>query len=198
MKNIILIGAGGHARSCLDVINSTKKYKILGFVDKKKNLLIYNYRVLGDDKYLENLNRKINLHISFGFIKSPQKRIQLYNNFKNKFNFPVLISSFAKVSKQAKVLDGTIVHHFVLINSGAKIGYNCIINSGAIVEHGVRIGNNCNIATKVVINGDVEIKNNTFIGSGTIIKEGVTIGNNCIIGMGKIIKKDIQDNSCVK
>ena len=36
-KKIILIGAGGHAKSCLDVLNSLSKYyKIAGFVDKKK------------------------------------------------------------------------------------------------------------------------------------------------------------------
>ena len=40
MKKIILIGAGGHAESCLDVINLTKKFKILGFIDKDKKKII--------------------------------------------------------------------------------------------------------------------------------------------------------------
>ena len=37
MKNkIFIIGSGGHARSCVEVIeNATKKYEILGFVEKK-------------------------------------------------------------------------------------------------------------------------------------------------------------------
>ena len=30
MKNIILIGAGGHSKACIDVIESEKKYKIIG------------------------------------------------------------------------------------------------------------------------------------------------------------------------
>ena len=29
MKNIILIGAGGHAKSCIDVIESTNEFVIL-------------------------------------------------------------------------------------------------------------------------------------------------------------------------
>ena len=28
MINLIFIGSGGHANSCLDVVNSTKKYKV--------------------------------------------------------------------------------------------------------------------------------------------------------------------------
>ena len=37
-KNIILIGAGGHATSCIDVIETTNKFKIIGLIDKKKKL----------------------------------------------------------------------------------------------------------------------------------------------------------------
>ena len=36
-KKLIIIGAGGHAKSCLDVIQSKKKsFKVMGFVDNKK------------------------------------------------------------------------------------------------------------------------------------------------------------------
>ena len=37
MKKIILVGAGGHALSCIDVIEAEKKYKIIGLIDNKKN-----------------------------------------------------------------------------------------------------------------------------------------------------------------
>jgi UDP-perosamine 4-acetyltransferase len=36
MKKIILIGAGGHCKSTIDVIEKEKKYKIVGLVDNKK------------------------------------------------------------------------------------------------------------------------------------------------------------------
>ena len=36
MKNLILIGAGGHCVSCIDVIEKEKKFKIVGVLDKKK------------------------------------------------------------------------------------------------------------------------------------------------------------------
>lgn len=34
MRKIILIGAGGHAKSCVEAINSQKKFKISLLVDK--------------------------------------------------------------------------------------------------------------------------------------------------------------------
>ena len=37
MEKLIVIGSGGHAASCIDVIETTKKYKIIGLLcDKKK------------------------------------------------------------------------------------------------------------------------------------------------------------------
>lgn len=38
MNEIILIGAGRHTRSCIDVILSTHKYKITGLIDKKSTI----------------------------------------------------------------------------------------------------------------------------------------------------------------
>ena len=187
MKKIILIGAGGQAKSCIDVIHLTKKYKIEGFIDIKKKKKILNYKVLGNEQYLKKLNKKsYYLHVSLGFIKSPSKRIKIFSEFRKlNFKFPI-------------ILDGTIIHHNTVINFGAKIGFNCIINTSAIIEHGAKIGNNCHISTRAVINGDVAVQDNTFIGSGSVIREGVKIGKNCFIGMGQIVTKDISNNSVIK
>ncbi len=40
MDKIILVGAGGHARSCIDVIELTGFYKIAGLVEKDKEWAI--------------------------------------------------------------------------------------------------------------------------------------------------------------
>lgn len=200
MKKIILIGAGGQAKSCIDVIHLTKKYKIEGFIDIKKKKKILNYKVLGNEQYLKKLNKKsYYLHVSLGFIKSPSKRVKIFSEFRKlNFKFPIIISPRSYISKNVKILDGTIIHHNTVINFGAKIGFNCIINTSAIIEHGAKIGNNCHISTRAVINGDVAVQDNTFIGSGSVIREGVKIGKNCFIGMGQIVTKDISNNSVIK
>jgi len=200
MKKIILIGAGGQAQSCIDVIQKTKKFKIIGFIDKTINKDNKNFKVLGDEQYLKKLKKnKPYLHISLGFIKSPFKRIKIFNEFKKlNFKFPILKSPNAYISENSKILDGTIIHHNVVVNFGAEIGFNNIINTSSIIEHGARIGNNCHISTRVTINGDVVVEDNTFIGSGSVIREGVRIGKDCFIGMGQIITKNISSNSVIK
>ena len=57
MNNLLLIGNGGHAISCIDVIEAEKKYKIFGIVAKEnenenKKILYPN---IGSDKDLKTL-----------------------------------------------------------------------------------------------------------------------------------------------
>ena len=52
MKNIYLFGAGGHALSCIDVIEKEKKYKIIGLFDNKfsQKDKVLNYPILDQKK----------------------------------------------------------------------------------------------------------------------------------------------------
>ena len=80
MDKILLIGAGGHARSCVDVIELQNKYKIMGLIDKDKNNSDENsYPIVGTDMDLEKLRNECDKAlIAIGQIKSPIIRIKLY------------------------------------------------------------------------------------------------------------------------
>ena len=192
MKNIILIGGGGHCKSVIDVIEQEGKFKIAGIVDKPELLSskVLGYSVIGNDSDLSSLVKKYQCAlITVGQIKSPDLRIKLFS-LANKVGFflPSIISPRAYVSKHAVVGKGTIVMHDVLINTNAKIGDNCIINTKSIVEHSRNIGDHCHISTNAVINGDVVVGSGSFIGSGAVTKEGIRINDNFFAKAGSIIK----------
>ena len=144
MKKIILIGAGGHCNSCIDVIELEKKYKIVGLVDKKVKIKNQKYKILENDRNLKMLLSKSKFaHITLGQINNSKKREELFYNLKKiGYKFPSIISPLAYVSPQAKIGEGTIVMHGAIINRGAEIGKNSIINSKALVEHDAIVGNN--------------------------------------------------------
>ena len=58
MKKIILIGAGGHCVSCIDVIENQRKFKIVGLIDNNKKNFLFNYRILGSDKELKKISKR--------------------------------------------------------------------------------------------------------------------------------------------
>ena len=195
-QKIILIGAGGHASSCVDVIERENKYQIYGFVDKKKKTL-KKYKIIGSDKNLNKIRKKIrNALVSVGQIKNLFLREKIFKKLiKLKFKFPVLVSPLAYVSKNSSLGDGTIIMHRAIVNANTKIGRNCIINTGAIIEHDVFIGDNCHISTGCVINGGAIIESNSFIGSGTVIKQNSKICKGSFVNAQKFIDKNLKSNS---
>ena len=198
MNKILLIGAGGHAHSCIDVIEEEGRFKIMGLIDNNIPLetIITKYKIIGDDRDLKKIRKKCkHAFVTIGQIKNPDSRIHIYKILKKEnFTLPVIISPNSYVSKYSKIGEGTIIMHGAIINTYSSIGNNCIINTSSLIEHDSVIGSNCHISTKAVINGNVTIGNNTFIGSGAIILQGIKIGKNCIIGAGTIVKKEISDS----
>ena len=57
MENIVLVGGGGHCKSVIDVVEQTKKYEILGIIDRPENLgkEILGYKIIGTDDDLEQI-----------------------------------------------------------------------------------------------------------------------------------------------
>ena len=202
MDKILLIGAGGHARSCIDIIETLGQFKIAGVVEKNESMTNANlrYPIIGTDDDLDNLRKKYHYAlITVGQIKSPAIRIKLFQLLKElDFTLPVIISSKAYVSKHAQIGEGTIIMHGAIVNANAKIGKNCIINNRSLIEHDAIIGNHCHIATGAIINGEVNVADETFIGSGVITKQCISIGNNCIIGAGVVLKSDVNSDQVIK
>ena len=202
MNNIILIGAGGHARSCIEIIEMNSLFKIAGIVEKEgiSNDRKLNYPIIGSDKDLESLRKNFKfVAITIGQLKSANIRKKLFEKvIKLKFELPIIVSPRAYVSKNCHVGIGTIIMNDVFINSNSYIGNNCIINNKALIEHDAKVGNHCHISTGAIINGGVKIGNQSFIGSGAITKHMISIGKNCVIGAGVIIKNNIEANQIIK
>lgn len=199
MKPIALIGGGGHCRSCIDIIERSKVYRVIGVIDNilTSSDLIYGYRVLGTDKEIpELLSEFDSALITIGHIKNGQRRLELFEYLKSKnIALPSIISPTAIISSHANILAGTVVMHAAIVNASALIGENCILNSQSLIEHDAVIGSNCHISTGAKINGGVNVGDGTFIGSGAILREGISIGRNCIVGAGMTVLKNIPDKT---
>lgn len=199
MKTLLLIGGGGHCRSCIDVIEAHGQYTVAGIVDLKETDAedCLGYPWLGSDDDLPDLLKKYpSALIAVGQVKSPDTRIALYEKLQALgADFPVIISPCAHVSRHALVLPGTIVMHGAIINARAKVGANCIINSQALVEHDSVVAAHCHISTGATLNGGVHVDSGSFIGSGAVVHHGVRIASRCVVGAGAIVMKNLTEGA---
>lgn len=200
--DLILIGGGGHARACLDVLASLDAFRAAGIVERQEHQggEVAGVPVVGSDSDLPGLIAAGNAAlVTVGQILSPDPRIRLYSRLLELgARLPAVVARTAHMARDAEVGRGTIVMHMALVGPAVRIGENCIINSRALVEHEVQIGNHCHVATGALINGGCKIGNGTFIGSGAVLKQGIRIGERAFVGMGAIVHKDVPPNSHVR
>jgi sugar O-acyltransferase (sialic acid O-acetyltransferase NeuD family) len=196
---LLLIGAGGHAKSCIDVIEQENEIKIVGLVGSLSEVgtRVLGYEVLGTDDDLSDLLKFAQFAlISVGQIGVNELRSNLFSRILNLgFKSPVVTSPLAYVSPHAVVGKGTVVMHHATINAGAAVGNNCIINSQVLIEHDVVVGDHSHISTGVTMNGGSTVGRSGFIGSGSTIRDSISIGTMCAIGMGVIVRHDVPANS---
>lgn len=188
MKNLYLIGGGGHCKSCIDVIEATGDFSIMGIFDQVSNVgkKVLNYEIIGTDDDIKNyVSAESYFLITVGQIKSAEPRINIFKILSAlKANIAIVISPRSHVSKYAKIGAGTIVMHDSLINADAVVGENCIINTKSLIEHDVFIQSHCHISTAAVVNGNCAIEEGSFVGSNAVLREGLKIPANTIIPAG--------------
>jgi sugar O-acyltransferase (sialic acid O-acetyltransferase NeuD family) len=192
LKNLYLVGGGGHCRSCIDVIEQEGVYKIQGIFDKviPAGTSVLGYKVIGTDEEMASYIGSQNYFlVSVGQIKSTEARVKLFDSLKKqKANFATVISPRAYVSKHAKISAGTIVMHDAVVNAQAEVGDNCILNTKALVEHDAKIGSHCHISTASVVNGGCILGERCFVGSNAVLKEYIQIPEQVIVPAGSFYR----------
>ena len=83
MKNLILVGGGGHCKSVLEAAESAGCC-ILGVLDMPELVgkEILSTKVIGTDDDIPAYVDKAEFVVTVGFIKNPSTRINLYNRIK--------------------------------------------------------------------------------------------------------------------
>ncbi|WP_461789336.1 acetyltransferase [Pedobacter sp.] len=192
-KDLVLIGGGGHCKSCIDVIEHTNEFNIIGILDQRELIgsHVLGYEVIGTDDDLLKFKASHFL-ITVGQIKSNLTRKKIYKNLlDNSLSIATVISPNAHVSKHAKIGAGTIIMHHAIVNSESTIGNNCIVNTKALIEHDTIVGHHCHISTAAVLNGNCNIGNDVFIGSNAAVANHITIKDNVVVGAGVTVIRNI-------
>lgn len=196
-KNVVIIGAGGHAKVIADIIEKSKD-KVYGFLDdhiEKETVIIKQkeIKVIGKVKDCIQLQKEypeLEFIIGIGNNYSRKDIVETYPNLK----YYIAIHPSSEIALDVKVEKGTVVMANTCINTSAQIGRHCIINTGAIIEHDDIIEDYVHISPNATLSGTVVVKELTHIGSGAVIKNGINICEKCIIGAGSVVVKDIYES----
>lgn len=185
MKKLYLIGAGGHAKSVLDILWAMPSFP-------------YSIELIDD--YSTQTIRDLPLHKTIPLLEKDDRLfIAIGDNQirKNKFEqfdpnlFYSVHSSEAYLGYGVSLGYGVLIAHHVHLGPEVVIGNNTIINTGALVEHEVHIGQHCHIAPSVSIAGQVKIGDEVMIGLGSKVLNNVEIASKVKIAAGSVVTQSL-------
>ena len=197
MKNIVVFGSGGHARSISQEILKDKKYNFLGFVDETKAVgeivIIHKskkYRVIGSIAKVFKKRKHFCGVIGIGLNHIRQKVFKDIIKVKKNFKFEKIISRDAIINKNVKIGDGSVIMSGAVVNIGTNIGNHCIINTSCSIDHDNNLDNFTSIGPGGITGGAVIIKKGSHIGIGSVVQQSIIINEGVIIGSNSFVNKN--------
>ncbi|MET3454080.1 acetyltransferase [Pseudomonas kilonensis] len=195
-KRLVMLGAGGHAKVLLSLIQAMK-LDLLGLCDPG----LYaqgvsqwrGIKVLGGDEVLDEWGpASVDLVNGIGQLVGGAGRRDIFANLKLKgFHFPVLVHPAAWVDPTAHLEEGVQVMAGAIIQADVVIGSNSIINTRAVIDHDCCVGKDVHVAPGATICGSAQIHDRVFIASGATVIQGITVGEGAVVGAGAVVVRDL-------
>jgi len=201
-KNILIYGAGGHAKAVMEMVQAIGTFQIAGILDDKvqPGTQVLDIPVLGSrdvlpQLILRGLRQAAN---GVGGILDINIRVRLFELMeKSGLTFPSLNHPRATVEPSALLEDGVQVFANAYVGSSAILHSRCMVNTNAVVSHDCQVGSYTHIAPGALLAGHVHVGDRTLVGMGVTTAIGIKIGNGVRIGNGAVIYADVPDRSII-
>jgi UDP-perosamine 4-acetyltransferase len=200
---VVVIGAGGHARSVIDALRSEGRHEPVACTDPQPELRgsrVDDVPVVGDDEHLEALRSEgvTGAALGVGGIGDNGPRARLFELARGLgFELPPVVHPSAAVSARASLSDGAVVLANAAVGPGAVVGRNAIVNNGAVVEHDVTLGDHVHVASGAVLGGAARAGESAHIGLGAAVLQGVEVGSGSVVAAGAVVVHDVPARTVV-
>lgn len=190
MKDLVVIGSGGHAK----VVVSTAKalgLNVIAALDddpSRHGGQVLGIPVTGPSHDYANYPAAAFV-LAFGS-NSGRRNVAAGLDVE----WATLVHPGACVCPSAKFGPGTVVFAGAVIQAEAVIGDHCIINTSSSVDHDCVIGDFAHIGPGARLCGVVTVGEGSLIGVGACARPSVSVGQWCVVGAGAAVVKNLDDN----
>jgi len=203
MKEVIIVGSGGHGAELDDYINYNNKQsgveeiKIVGYLDDNPdNYASYSFSApliggVTDHK----IRQDIQYLIGIANLEFRQKFVEQY--LSDGASFISLVHDSAYVSRSCNLGTGVVIGPNANLGPNSKIGDYSMINSRCSIGHDTKIGKFNFISPNVCFSGFTEIGDGNLFGINSATIPNIKIGNNNKIMAGMVLDKDVGNATTV-
>ncbi len=206
-ERVVVVGASGFGRECLDVLDAMVEtgadLEVLGVVDdgisevNRERLAARGVAFLGTRaEWLATDPGPVGYVLGIG---SPGVRRRLVTELDAAGLRPfTAIHPSATFGARPVIGEGVVVCAGVAVSNNVRLGRYVHLNPNATIGHDADLREFVSINPAAVISGEVVVGSDTLVGAAATVLQNLAVGEGVTIGAGSVVTKDVPDGVVVK
>lgn len=204
---VVVVGASGFGRECLDVLEAMQSagahIAVLGVVDdapSEANLKRLAERGVahlgGIDHWLATRAERARFVLGVG---SPAVRRRLVERLER-----AGLSAFSAVHPSAIIGSrtdlgaGVVVCGGAVISTNVRLGRHVHVNPNATIGHDAVLDDYVSVNPAATVSGEVHVGERSLIGAGAVVLQGLRIGPDALVGAAACVTRPVPRGVTVK
>jgi UDP-perosamine 4-acetyltransferase len=200
IEDLLVYGAGGHAKVVIAMAERVERYRIIGCIDddpEAADRIVSGFHVLGSGRDLARL-RGEGASVGFVAVGDNSARRDLSAGMRRAgFRTPSLIDPTAVVLRTATVNDGVAVLPHAFVGADTVVGEGALVSVGVTLGHDSVLGAYAQLAPGAKVAGGVTIGEGTILGLNSSVLPGIRIGSRVTVGAGAVVTRDLPNGAIV-
>jgi UDP-perosamine 4-acetyltransferase len=192
----VVLGAGGHARSVVDVLERAGQTVVAVSGDSPDGEP-WHVDVVADDRAAFELIAARGLHAVVAIGSNPARTRLVRELVQRGLSVPPVVASTATVSTRSILGAGTVVLEHAHVGPASRLGDAVVVNTAAVVEHDCSVGVGVHVAPGAVLLGGASVGDGTLVGSGARVLPLVSVGAGATVGAGAVVTRHVADGETV-
>lgn len=192
-NQVVIIGAGGHAKVVIDIFRQSDTWDPMGCLDMAVPVgsVIEGVSVIGTDGMLSYL-RQAGVCFAFVAIGDNALRFRLLQQAQQLgFRIPNAISPYAYIAPSARLGVGIAIMPGAVVGPDVVLGDGVIINTRASVDHEGIVESCGHVAPGATLSGNVHVEAMAMVGCGASVIQQRRIGSGTVVGAGAAVVSDL-------
>ncbi|MGF1634654.1 MAG: acetyltransferase [Phycisphaerae bacterium] len=192
---IVILGAGGHGKVVLDILQAAGGHEVVGFLDaddRHHGQVVLGTPVLGATNLLPKLKRE-GVAGAIVAVGDNAVRQQLAREVVEAgLELVSAVHPTASVAASASIGPGVVVCRLAAVCVEVRLETACIVNTAAVVDHECVVGAGAHICPGVRLAGRVTVGERAFVGIGASVIQCRQIGEDAVVGAGAVVIDDVE------
>lgn len=201
MRDIVILGVGGHGRETLEVLEAMRDdaaaLRVIGFLDDAAGHAersVHGLPVLGDRQWMLRPEAR-HVAVALGLGAPAVRRAAAEWAKQHGIAVPPLRHPTSLVSRRVAIPDGVMLMSHARVSIDVQLGPFVHLNHASSVSHDCALGAFATLAPGAYLAGAVVLDEGAELGIGAVAIPGVHIGAWSVVGAGAVVTTAVPPNA---